>query len=283
MSRYFVLIALAYLLFTSLSCDMGDTTSARYLGSPSVTAGLAVAVSSDSAIFTGTVNPNGLATVCHLEYDTTLAYRLKTPDQSVGQGVRPQSVNITIANLYSGSIYYYRLVATNASGTSSAENQPFKTQRHFTFPLAIGNSWTYQYYYSPGPFSEVRGVHIWKVTGAEGIGSWRMMDIRQDTSTYGAYPPTFSFDSVYFAVTIGSDSILVTFPESLQWFGDSSCDIPVSFTSNSDTLVVFRTGGPNYEKAEYRSRIGLISYHGRGGTTMTGKESILTLIDHNFP
>lgn len=262
---------------------MGDTTSARYLGPPTVTSGPAIDPSSESAILAGTVNPNGLTTLWHFEYDTTAAYGQKTLDQSIGQGLRPQNVSVIIANLSPAATYYYRLVATNASGTSSAENQSFKTKRHFIFPCAIGTSWTYKYYHSPYPFSEIRGVHTWKIIGPDGIGGWRMMDIRQDTSTYSGLHPTFSFDSVYFAVTISSDSMVVNFPESLRLWGDSSLKIPVSYNSNSDTLAVTRSGGPNYEMTTYYPQIGLSSYRGRGGTTMNPVESSLTLIDHNFP
>ena len=67
----------------------------------------------------GTVNPNAQATTAWFEWgtDNTLAAPTLTADQAIGAGSAAKTVSATITGLTSGTTYYYRVAATNASGT----------------------------------------------------------------------------------------------------------------------------------------------------------------------
>jgi hypothetical protein len=91
-----------------------------------------------SAAFTTTVNPEGLATTVHFEYGPVLggasaastaaiAYGSATPDQSVGAGFANQTVSATVTGLLPNVTYNVRAVATNSAGTALGANQTLVT------------------------------------------------------------------------------------------------------------------------------------------------------------
>src|SRR5690349_18062190 len=79
------------------------------------TTGPANSVTRTSANVTGTVDPNGTPTSYHVEYGTTSAYGLSTPEKAAGAGADPVSVQAALANLTAQTTYHYRLVATGAA------------------------------------------------------------------------------------------------------------------------------------------------------------------------
>src|SRR6185312_11618771 len=87
-------------------------------GPASATTGPALDVSSSSANVTGTVNPNGQSTAYTFQFGTTTGYGSQTNPQSAGSGSANQAVSSTLTGLDAGTTYHYRLIATNASGTT---------------------------------------------------------------------------------------------------------------------------------------------------------------------
>jgi hypothetical protein len=73
------------------------------------------------------VNPNGQATSWHFDYGTSSAYGSATATQNAGSGTSSRSVSSTLSGLSGGVTYHFRLVATNASGTTTAGDQTFVT------------------------------------------------------------------------------------------------------------------------------------------------------------
>jgi hypothetical protein len=104
---------------------------------PAVTGGTPSVTSTNSASFSGEVNPNGLATTVHFEYGldsrylgkgaSGIVYTQSTPDQSVGSGSTSQAVNASVSGLVPNAIYHMRLVATNSAGTVDGPDQTFMT------------------------------------------------------------------------------------------------------------------------------------------------------------
>jgi hypothetical protein len=88
-----------------------------------------------SALLLGSVNPQGLATTYYFEYGTAAGFAgaAKTPVESVGSGPISRSVRASVASLHPGTIYFFRLVATNASGTSTGTAATFTTTKGFGF------------------------------------------------------------------------------------------------------------------------------------------------------
>jgi hypothetical protein len=96
-------------------------------GAPAVTAGAASAITNTSATVTGSVNPNGQATTYAFQYGTSTQYSEQTALQDAGSGAVPVAVTANIADLQPGTTYHFRIIASNASGTSAGSDATFKT------------------------------------------------------------------------------------------------------------------------------------------------------------
>jgi hypothetical protein len=101
--------------------------SGQGIGPPAVTAGPASSVSADSARLRGTVNPNGADTTYKFQYGPTTGYGSSTPPRNAGGGLVPVPVKATLSGLEPGATYHFRLIATNASGTSATPDATFVT------------------------------------------------------------------------------------------------------------------------------------------------------------
>lgn len=75
------------------------------------------------------VNPNGAETTYQFEYGTTAEYGSKVPasPKSIGSGTSAVEVSEEIEGLEPETTYHYRLVATNAEGTTEGADQTFTT------------------------------------------------------------------------------------------------------------------------------------------------------------
>ena len=94
---------------------------------PSASTGAAVEVAHTSAILTGTVDPSDAATACGFEYGTTTAYGSSVPCTSAPTGSATVPVSASLTTLTANTTYYYRLVASSATGTAEGAQQTFKT------------------------------------------------------------------------------------------------------------------------------------------------------------
>jgi hypothetical protein len=90
---------------------------------PAVTTAAATSVTETSATLNGTVDPNGSPTTYHFEYGTTAAYGSQSPDAHASAG----AVWADLTGLSAATTYHYRLVASNAAGTSVGSDQTFTT------------------------------------------------------------------------------------------------------------------------------------------------------------
>src|SRR4030042_6981700 len=112
-----------FLLFPSLlsSCGGGGGEKGGIVDSqPAVSPSAATGITTSGATLNGSVNPNGLSTTAWFEWgtDPTLTFFSNTPTQSVGSGTTSQSVSAALTGLSTGTTYYYRVAASNSSGTT---------------------------------------------------------------------------------------------------------------------------------------------------------------------
>lgn len=104
-------------------------TTASPGSAPSVTTIAATSVGATAATLNGSVIANGLATTAWFEWgtDSSLATFSSTPSQSIGSGTTSQSVNAALSGLSTGTTYYYRVAASNSSGTTRGSILSFTT------------------------------------------------------------------------------------------------------------------------------------------------------------
>jgi hypothetical protein len=99
---------------------------------PGVSTGGARDVGPDRATLTGSVDPNTAATTYRFEYGTSTSYGSATPSRSAGSGDRSVGVTAGIGSLRANTRYHYRLLATNAAGTTRGRDRSFLTARRPT-------------------------------------------------------------------------------------------------------------------------------------------------------
>ncbi|MEA2300735.1 MAG: hypothetical protein QOE44_1270, partial [Solirubrobacteraceae bacterium] len=120
----------------------GTTTAGTTTGTPgSVTqpvlhTSAPKVISSSSAEFTATINPEGLPTTMHFDYTAELpggasaaavTYDAHTPEQPVGSDFADHTVTATVASLLPNSTYHVRAVAANSAGVAPSPDATFKT------------------------------------------------------------------------------------------------------------------------------------------------------------
>jgi len=120
-------------LGTILNCTTGSPGSA-----PTVTTIAASGIGTDNARISGSVNPNGQAANAWFEWGTsgTLTNYFPTSTQSAGSGSSAVILNATLTGLSSGTPYYYRVAATNGTGTSRGSILSFTTSLPSLPPIA---------------------------------------------------------------------------------------------------------------------------------------------------
>jgi phosphodiesterase/alkaline phosphatase D-like protein len=121
---------------TATGADMTFTTLPQV---PTATTNGATAVGTASATLNGTVNANNSSTTVTFQYGTTTGYGTTvTATQSPVSGAANTAVSRAITGLSNGITYHYRVVATNAGGTTFGADMTFTTGA--TAPTAVTNA-----------------------------------------------------------------------------------------------------------------------------------------------
>ncbi|MFH0888947.1 MAG: hypothetical protein V1871_07060 [Planctomycetota bacterium] len=120
--------------FRVVATNSGGTTNGNNLtfstlAPPTCTTNAAINKGSTSATLNGTVNPNGLdVTSCYFDYGTTQSYGSQQNVSTLpGSGTSPISVTANVSSLSISTTYNFRVVATNAGGTTNGNNLTFNT------------------------------------------------------------------------------------------------------------------------------------------------------------
>jgi hypothetical protein len=96
-------------------------------------------VADTSARLAATINPKNSATSYVFEYGTTTSLGSSTAPVDIGAGNAPITVNRTIGGLSPDTDYYFKLVATNAFGSTSSDQKTFHTRTDPPPPAQEGN------------------------------------------------------------------------------------------------------------------------------------------------
>lgn len=103
---------------------------------PTIVNGTATFVNSSRAVLNATINPNNEATSYRFEYGTTTAYghSAPVPDGTLLPDNKPLKVTQKVLGLEAGVTYHYRIVATNANGTTGSSDRTFATPTDLPTP-----------------------------------------------------------------------------------------------------------------------------------------------------
>jgi formylglycine-generating enzyme required for sulfatase activity len=97
---------------------------------PTAVTGAATAITTSSATLNGTVNPRGASTTVVFEYGTTTAYgKQVAAAQSPLSGATSQAVSAQATGLSEGTLYHFRVKASNSQGTVWGSDGTFTTRQ----------------------------------------------------------------------------------------------------------------------------------------------------------
>ena len=116
--------------YDDVALELADVFPPGWLGGPGQAPVVATGcLAGLKYTMTGSVTPNGSATTYRFEYGPTSSFGSVVPAvaASAGSGTSPVQVTAEATGLSPGTTYYYRLVATNAIGTSVGTNRTFTT------------------------------------------------------------------------------------------------------------------------------------------------------------
>ncbi|MFH1231672.1 MAG: hypothetical protein V1709_09280, partial [Planctomycetota bacterium] len=144
-----LLTGLMFFLTGQVGCGGGgenssDSSTPPATSAPSVITNSATNITQTSATLNGIVNPNGLdVTSCYFDYGTSLSYGITATVVSLPiSGTSPISVTANVISLLSSTPYNFRVVATNAGGTTNGLNQTFTTSAPPPPPTCTTNATT---------------------------------------------------------------------------------------------------------------------------------------------
>lgn len=115
---------------TDFSTDTSGTPSLFvYMAEPSVSTGPAGDRTETTATLNGLVNPRGQETTWQFEYGTDTSYDQTAPlaPSIAGESLGDEAVSAPLTGLEPGTTYHFRLVATNAIGSSAGIDRTFTT------------------------------------------------------------------------------------------------------------------------------------------------------------
>lgn len=103
------------------------TSGALAADRPAVGTGMAVEITSTTATAVGAVDPDGQPTTFAFQYGPTTEYSAQTALHSVSPPTTYMTVTAKLTGLRPGSLYHFRVIAANASGTTVGNDVTFNT------------------------------------------------------------------------------------------------------------------------------------------------------------
>jgi hypothetical protein len=113
----------------SFGSSEGEDAKFTTSGPPRITSEATTVEGHEAATIRGRVNPDELETKYHFEYGETTSYGTEVPlgGASIPAGEVPVAISASLTKLKIGVTYHFRVVATNAAGTTDQPDQIFTT------------------------------------------------------------------------------------------------------------------------------------------------------------
>ena len=94
---------------------------------PTCTTNAADNITYNSARLNGTVNPNRLDTTAYFNLGVTESYTVMLTSETVGSGTSNVPVSVTVTSLSPNTLYNFRVIGINSTGTTYGNNLTFTT------------------------------------------------------------------------------------------------------------------------------------------------------------
>jgi uncharacterized repeat protein (TIGR02543 family) len=158
--------------------DSVDFSLSNY-DKPTAVTGTTSPITSGSATLSGTVNANNASTTVTFEYGPDASYGTSVPaTPSPVTGMSNTSVSAALSNLTPNTPYHFRVVATNAGGTTNGDDQTFTTLSATFSKLTPANGATGQpanltLSWNPNPTGATAYYYCYYLAGNGGCDSWK--------------------------------------------------------------------------------------------------------------
>jgi len=261
-------------------------------GPPSVQVLDATGITTGGVTLNGNANPNGQATVAHFEcsVDPNMVGSMVTPDQAIGNGSSGVSISAPIDVLTPSTTYYFRVVATNAAGTTkgtilsftaAGTPQPTQGMQFGKLFSTFGGSGTFSLDFSP-----IREY------GSGGYISIRIMDTPTTYFEFSTDPSRawfikvrkgFVVDSASFPYTYsqgGTYPIRITMAQNLSTVEAFGGTATLSLNDNSNPLVYFEVWTSDQD-AHYDNIVMVPGFFDDFSTDTTGSYSVFYIAGTN--
>src|SRR5262249_24486423 len=153
----------------------GDDTTFRTAGAPVIVRETVTNLTDTSATLNASIIPSGFDTTCQFQYVDDASFQASgyspatTVDCSpfdLGSSFDPQSTSANVSGLTPGTLYHFRVVATNAAGTTTGDDTTFTTLVSFLIPVdSFGTSGS-----GAGQFQVPIGVAVGPHNGTVYVG-----------------------------------------------------------------------------------------------------------------
>jgi uncharacterized repeat protein (TIGR01451 family) len=111
------------------STAVGGGPTVTAFVAPVVLTGVASQITTSKAKLSAIINPAGQLTTYFFQYGTSKSYGKVLGGKALVASTTPSGVVVSLKGLKSGKTYHFRIVATNASGTSYGKDASFKTKK----------------------------------------------------------------------------------------------------------------------------------------------------------
>ena len=101
---------------SATSASRSLTISFNPPSAPSVTTLAASSITTTSAQFNASINPNGTSTSAYFDWGLTASYGRSSTPSYFGSGTSSVPVNVTLTGASANTVYHYRIVAVNSQG-----------------------------------------------------------------------------------------------------------------------------------------------------------------------
>jgi hypothetical protein len=230
MRKFLILCGLAVLGPATLLFAGGIALGA---GSAVATTGAATAITSTGATVNGTVNPNGQATTYAFQWGLSANYgnEAPLPQASAGSGSTDAPVSLDLGGLASGTVYHFRVIASNASSTATGADETFTTTG------------------SPPAPATVTTAAATSVTATSAVLNGSVVPGETPTTCSFAYGPTTSYGSQTTAQPVAARTTAVAITATISGLASASafhyqlvCNSATGTVSGADQTVTTLPG-----------------------------------------